>query len=86
MCASVKREKAGLFNTIVVAPAVPAADSATPGRTILTDSANAFAKAYGDKPQLILVRPDGYIGFRAPPSDADMLRAYLGRVFPRSGG
>jgi hypothetical protein len=30
----------------------------------------------GDKPSLLLVRPDGYIGFRGPLDKSDQWRAY----------
>ena len=34
---------------------------------------------------LYLIRPDGYIGYRALPPDPDALRAYLDRLFIRDG-
>ena len=33
-------------------------------------------RQFGEKPSLLLVRPDGYIGFRGSPDDYDSWRAY----------
>jgi hypothetical protein len=48
----------------------------------LVDSDGAAHRRYGARSAcLYLVRPDGYIGYRSQPPDADKLAAYLGRVF-----
>jgi 2-polyprenyl-6-methoxyphenol hydroxylase-like FAD-dependent oxidoreductase len=82
-CLSIQRERSGMLKTIIVVPAGLEGQPELPEQTILFDSEKAFSGAYGDEPQLILIRPDGYVGFRAPAADADRLRHYLERVFPR---
>jgi 2-polyprenyl-6-methoxyphenol hydroxylase-like FAD-dependent oxidoreductase len=48
----------------------------------LDDAEGHLHHRYGaDAATLYLIRPDGYIGYRAQPPDADKLAAYLGRLF-----
>ena len=51
---------------------------------VFVDSQQVVSKTYGDWPQLIFIRPDGYIGFRAAGQDINKLEAYLHRIFPRN--
>ena len=60
------------------------ATPATPrwGGAVLRDPDAALHRRYGaGSPCLYLIRPDGYIGYRAQPPDAGKLRAYLERLF-----
>jgi len=82
-CLSIQRERTGLLKSIVVMPAGLTAEPAPPAQTLLIDSENSFTKAYGQRQQLILIRPDGYVGFRSLATDADKLRRYLDRSLPR---
>jgi 2-polyprenyl-6-methoxyphenol hydroxylase-like FAD-dependent oxidoreductase len=46
------------------------------------DPAGTFRQAYGaDTPCLFLIRPDGYVGYRAAPIRPTALAAYLDRIF-----
>ncbi len=48
----------------------------------LADASNAIRHRFGAKSACVyLVRPDGYIGYRALPPDAEEFRAHLDRVF-----
>ncbi|MDX1805146.1 MAG: FAD-dependent monooxygenase [Alcanivorax sp.] len=47
------------------------------------DHEGEFATAFGDQSRLWLIRPDGYLGYRAPATDADHLLEYLERLFVR---
>ena len=49
--------------------------------TILTDLQSSFAKAYGTEAGAILIRPDGYIGWRGSSWRSPGLTTYLERVF-----
>jgi hypothetical protein len=52
------------------------------GGEVLRDPDAALHRRYGaGAPCLYLIRPDGYIGYRAQPPDAVKLRAYLERLF-----
>lgn len=57
----------------------PLADA--PHLTVLTDPEGAFAQAYGTEPRAVLVRPDGYIGWRGASWRAAGLSDYFRRVF-----
>jgi hypothetical protein len=52
-----------------------------PALTILHDPAGAFAQAYGDAANAVLVRPDGHIGWRGSAWRAASLRGYLSEAF-----
>ncbi|WP_101676340.1 FAD-dependent monooxygenase [Alloalcanivorax mobilis] len=45
------------------------------------DENDQFEQTYGDGGRLWLMRPDGYLGYRAPLTDADYLLTYLERLF-----
>lgn len=62
-----------------IAAIVPAATGAVeqPGVTLLEDAAGAFGAAYGPGATSLLVRPDGYIGWRGASWRSDGLLAYL---------
>ena len=51
-----------------------------PGATILHDPTNALAQAFGTSLGAVLVRPDGYIGWRGRSWRDPGLRAYLDRL------
>lgn len=52
-----------------------------PGAAV--DADGAAHEAYGiGSPACVLVRPDGYIGFRGPATERDALRAYLAKWYP----
>lgn len=61
---------------IAIAPASTAIE-ARPGVALLEDAGGAFAQAYGGAGGCLLVRPDGYIGWRGPSWRSDGLLAYL---------
>ncbi|MCA1684396.1 MAG: FAD-dependent monooxygenase [Planctomycetia bacterium] len=49
---------------------------------VLRDPGGSLHRRYGAaSPCLYLIRPDGYVGYRSQPPDADKLRAYLERLF-----
>jgi hypothetical protein len=52
------------------------------GPPVVRDAAGEFRTAYGvTGSALYLVRPDGHVGFRSQPIDADTLRKNLHLVF-----
>jgi 2-polyprenyl-6-methoxyphenol hydroxylase-like FAD-dependent oxidoreductase len=57
----------------------------TPFLTALHDRRGGFAEAYGHEARAILVRPDGYIGWRGPSWRSPGLAGYLERVFSPTG-
>jgi hypothetical protein len=57
------------------------ADEPTRDPARLCDRGDRIRTAYtGGRPGLVLVRPDGYLGFRGGPADTDPLQSYLRRV------
>ena len=69
-------QSGGRIDCWVVGPDAPAAAGA------LVDPDGSLHRAYGAADEtLFLVRPDGYIGYRARPADAAKLRDYLRRIF-----
>jgi hypothetical protein len=63
----------------VLAPDVDRAGIALPA---VGDAEGTFRAAYGvSGTSLYLVRPDGYVGYRAKPPDAGRLVAHLARTF-----
>jgi len=68
---------ADLIDAHVVAPGPAAPPDAT-----LLDPDGSLHRAYGaDDETLVLIRPDGYVGYRSRPADAPRLRDYLRRIF-----
>ena len=61
----------------VLAPDVDADSLALP---VIRDAAGEFREAYGAA-GVYLIRPDGYVGYRAAEADAGRLRTYLGKLF-----
>ena len=53
-------------------------DAASSGLAVWVDTeARAHEQLHANEATLILVRPDGYIGFRCQPADGTSLRAYM---------
>ncbi len=70
-------QSGGRIDCWVVGPDAPA-----PAAGALVDPDGSLHRAYGAADEtLFLVRPDGYIGYRARPADAAKLRDYLRRIF-----
>ena len=71
---------------IVSAPEAMACEAAAPDS--LSDLDGQAHRAYGldGTPALVLVRPDGHIGFRGPADRPDALRTYCERVFAAPSG
>ncbi len=70
-------ESRGKFLRVLV---ITASEQA-PGAAV--DADGAAHDAYGVAgPAIVLVRPDGYIGFRSPASGREALRAYLAEWYP----
>ena len=84
--ATASREQAGgrLAVYAVLAPGV----TERPGNvTSVRDTRGEFSSSYGADGAtcLYLIRPDGYVGFRAAPAAPEPLLAYLQKIFtPRS--
>jgi 2-polyprenyl-6-methoxyphenol hydroxylase-like FAD-dependent oxidoreductase len=81
----VREQCSGLTRTyLVLADRAP-----TPildGLPVIRDLGGEFRSAYGlAGSAAYLVRPDGYVGFRASPVDAGAVRAHLERVFAAPG-
>ena len=58
------------------------ANATGPSAGVLLDPNGALHRTYGAEDEaLFLVRPDGYVGYRARPADATRLREYLRRIF-----
>ena len=70
-------QSGGRIDCWVVVPDAPAAAAG-----VLVDPDGSLHKAYAAVDEtLFLVRPDGYIGYRARPADAAKLTDYLRRIF-----
>ncbi|KAJ3049126.1 hypothetical protein HK102_012556, partial [Quaeritorhiza haematococci] len=73
---------AGRIRPILVEPRVPIEDSPAWMGERLPDPANTLHRRFGAEGAcLYLVRPDGFIGFRARPLDPMAFRDYLKRIF-----
>ena len=75
------RAHAGRIETHLIVPHELPEDLAAKGE-ILLDPRGELHHRYGARSAcLYVVRPDGYIGFRSQPPDAEALRSYLTRIF-----
>jgi 2-polyprenyl-6-methoxyphenol hydroxylase-like FAD-dependent oxidoreductase len=77
----VRARHAAHVTVLLVVPAseAPLALSGSPG--LVLDSEGLLHQAYGAGAEcLYVIRPDGYVGYRCQPADADRLMAYLGRI------
>lgn len=64
--------------TILSPESKPTDQERTP---LLTDNEGHFARTYGTKgPALYLIRPDGYVGYRATPPNREKLNEYLKKI------
>jgi 2-polyprenyl-6-methoxyphenol hydroxylase-like FAD-dependent oxidoreductase len=71
----------GLIRTFAIFHPESAAQSLE-GLPVLTDDRQEFARLYGpQRASAHLVRPDGYLGYRAPSVNLEHLRQHLGGVF-----
>ncbi|MEQ1950802.1 FAD-dependent monooxygenase [Mesorhizobium yinganensis] len=70
---------------IRIAAIVRTPQAGTPLLTALHDRQGGFAKTYGHEARAILVRPDGYIGWRGPSWRSPGLAGYLVQVFSGTG-
>lgn len=79
---SVQARYRGLIEVHLVVPnAAPPAALHWDG-SLLLDAEGELHRQYGAGSEcLYLLRPDGYIGYRSQPADADRLSAYLGTIF-----
>jgi 2-polyprenyl-6-methoxyphenol hydroxylase-like FAD-dependent oxidoreductase len=75
----------GLARVVAIAPAgVPAVASV--GAALIRDAEGRFVRAYGAAPGMVfLIRPDGYVGYRADKLDRAGLASYLARTLGRNG-
>lgn len=83
LAARVEARFPGLVAVCIVVPHEqrPAALAEWAGEVLL-DAAGAVHERYGARSEsLYLIRPDGYVGYRSQPADADKLVAYLERIF-----
>ncbi len=71
----------GAFVRVVAILAAPLPE--TPYLTGLVDAQGGFVQAYGPDARAILVRPDGYIGWRGPSWRSPGLQRYFERLFLR---
>lgn len=68
-----------IFSThVILKTAGP--DVAVAGAAVWFDAeGRVYGQLHAEKPTLVLVRPDGYIGYRCQPADGAALHRYLGR-------
>ncbi|MEH0825402.1 MULTISPECIES: FAD-dependent oxidoreductase [unclassified Micromonospora] len=81
LCADVRRQTSGQVDSYLLlsrdAPVPPLLDP-----PVVIDAGGGFRAAYGvDGTGLYLIRPDGHVGFRSRPIDADALGKHLQLVF-----
>ncbi|AHH97483.1 FAD-dependent monooxygenase [Kutzneria albida] len=81
LCAEVREQACGELDTyLLLSPDVRVPQMLNP--PVLRDNGEEFRVTYGvTGTALYLVRPDGHVGFRSHPIDADALRSTLGLVF-----
>jgi 2-polyprenyl-6-methoxyphenol hydroxylase-like FAD-dependent oxidoreductase len=80
--AAVCQRYEGLIDWHTVLPPTDADATGSLVANRLRDSAGELGKAFATTADaLILIRPDGYIGYRADPADVTKLSGYLGRLF-----
>ncbi|HZZ30243.1 MAG TPA: FAD-dependent monooxygenase [Pirellulales bacterium] len=81
ICRALRQQFGSLIQTFVIAPAngtIPSIE----GLSIVADSREEFAKLYSPgRSSGILIRPDGYIGYRTESFNLGRLQAYLKRIF-----
>jgi hypothetical protein len=83
------RETNERYGDLARTVAVAADDADTPdliGVPLLRDREGAFRRAYGSVGEAVwVIRPDGYIGARAPLSDRAAIDGYFGRIVGGGG-
>jgi 2-polyprenyl-6-methoxyphenol hydroxylase-like FAD-dependent oxidoreductase len=81
LCADVRAQASGEIDVYLLA----SPDARLPSMLnppVVRDTGGQFRAAYGvSGTALYLVRPDGHVGFRSQPIDADVLRSHLRLVF-----
>jgi hypothetical protein len=81
--AAVGRRERDLVRIVWVAAGAAVPDTAA-DETVLLDPDRVLHERYGATTEsLYLVRPDGYVGYRAQPAEGDGLREYFERWFSR---
>jgi hypothetical protein len=77
------RDRYGQWIAVYVVVPNATAPSELQGKEgVLLDADGVLHRRYGAGAEcLYLIRPDGYVGYRAQPADVDKLLAYLGRIF-----
>ncbi|MER6593276.1 monooxygenase, partial [Micromonospora purpureochromogenes] len=81
LCADVRRQTSGQVDSyLLLSPDAPVPSLLDP--PVVHDAEGAFRATYGvDGSGLYLIRPDGHVGFRSQPIDADALGKHLQLVF-----
>jgi 2-polyprenyl-6-methoxyphenol hydroxylase-like FAD-dependent oxidoreductase len=73
---------ANLIDPFIVIHSDAPTEALPAGLAPLSDSSGLLHRRFGAGSDcLYLIRPDGYVGYRAQPADADRLDAYLRRLF-----
>jgi 2-polyprenyl-6-methoxyphenol hydroxylase-like FAD-dependent oxidoreductase len=79
--ALLEREYSKLVDAFLILPRFPDPADTERTRTIYDESRDIYATYGLTGDGLVLVRPDGYIGFRCHPASIDRFRTYLSSVF-----
>jgi 2-polyprenyl-6-methoxyphenol hydroxylase-like FAD-dependent oxidoreductase len=84
IAAEVERRYRGLVRTLVITPLAERPKQLDFANQVLLDKDGAVHRRYGATSEcLYLIRPDGYVGFRAQPAARDPLFQHLKAIFPR---
>lgn len=82
LAASVEARHPGLVRVMVVTPHGKSPEGMLWQGEVVRDSGGALHHRFGARNEcLYLIRPDGYVGYRSQPAEADALYRYLARVF-----
>jgi hypothetical protein len=76
-----------LVKTHLIVGADGAPEDLAWGGSVLLDGARSLHELYGaSSGSLYLIRPDGYVGFRSQPADAEPLIEYLRNNYAKASG
>jgi 2-polyprenyl-6-methoxyphenol hydroxylase-like FAD-dependent oxidoreductase len=79
---AVRRQHGELMQVYLIVDGASIPDELTGDSGVLLDTEGAAHHRYqADLPNLYLIRPDGYIGFRSRPADQTAFTTYLTRIF-----